>query len=71
LSFDRLRARERKLDLNARRLLRLLDESANDDDPLTDPGSVKGASYSISASQPQFPQLPHNMLRKRQSAGAW
>ena len=44
--------------VRAWRLLCLLPECPNDDNPAADRRDIEGAGYSIAARQPQFPQLP-------------
>src|SRR5215831_17613118 len=64
-SCDLLCSAQRKLDLGTRCLLRLLHESPDHYDPPADRRDIERAGYSVAACQPQFPQLPLQMLHVR------
>src|SRR5580700_2281412 len=58
-------AAQRQIDLSARGSLRCLGESSNHDHPATHGGNIEGASNTVFAGQPHFPQLAFEMLYVR------
>src|SRR5882724_6561099 len=64
-SCDLLCSPKRKFDLGGRCSLCLLHERPNYDHPPADCRDIERTGYSVTACQPQLPQLPHQMFHVR------